>query len=156
MSWANQRVYTAFQSLPEEALDAFIVNPEWTARKLLQHIASGSDWYVFCLGIADWSDVPSPNSISDISGLAQRLELTDSQILSAVALEDELLSFEEGPETHQVLRSTLLAEAILHATEHRAQLMDAIESRGFHCISLDTIDLWSFESYERQSSGSAR
>ena len=88
--------------------------------------------------------------MSDISALAATLEKCDLQILSAAELEDEELTFEEGENKTRVLRSTLLAEAALHATEHRAQLMDALESKGFSAISLDSIDLWAFESYERE------
>ncbi len=148
MGWANQRVYAAFTTLPEEALSAFIVNPDWTAARILQHIVSGADWYVFCLGIAAWSDIPTPKSAGDIAMLAATLQKCDAQILSAAELEDEELTFFEGERASKVLRSTLLAEAALHATEHRAQLMDAIESKGFSTISLDSIDLWAFESYE--------
>ncbi len=152
MAWANQKLYEACESLPKEALGSYIVNPEWNAAKILQHIVAGADWYVFCLGIADWNDIPTPSTASDIAELALRLKKFDAQILSAHLLDDELLTFnEEGRET-KVLRSTLLAEAVLHATEHRAQFMDAIESRGFSAISLDSIDLWSYES----SGGSSR
>ena len=156
MSWANQRVYSAFQALPDEALDSYIVNPEWTARRLLQHIVASADWYVYCLGIASWHDVPEPKSIADIASLALTLKNYDEQILSAVELDDALLSFKDEVGVTEVYRSTLLAEAVLHATEHRAQLMDAIESRGFSAITLDSIDLWAFESFERESSNSSR
>ena len=150
MSWANQRMYAACANLPDGALDSFIVNPEWTAGRLLQHIVSGADWFVFCLGIADWSEIPVPQSGSDVSELAQILAKCDEQIHSAYLLEEELLTFREGDQEKKVLRSTLLTAATLHATEHRAQLMDAIESRGFDAINLDSIDLWSFESHERK------
>ena len=152
MSWANQKIYAACALLPEEALDAYIVNPEWSARQILQHILSGADWFVYCLGIADWSEIPTPKSVSDISALAERLESCDAQILTAAGLEDELLSFREGEREVKVLRSTLLSAAILHSAEHRAQLMDAIESRGFKAIDLDSIDLWTFEYIERRGS----
>ena len=151
MAWANQRVYTAFSALPDDALDAFIVNPDWTARRILQHIVSGSDWYVFCLGIAAWNDIPTPRTIADIQALASILEKCDSHILSAADLDDEELTFVEGENETKVRRSTLLAEAAMHATEHRAQLMDAIESKGLSSISLDSIDLWAFESYEKNT-----
>jgi uncharacterized damage-inducible protein DinB len=150
MSWANQRVYAALSGLPEEALDSYIVNPEWTARRLLQHIVASADWYVYCLGIATWHDIPEPKSIVDIEALSLRLKEFDEQILGANELDDELLTFKDEVGFAQVLRSTLLAEAVLHAAEHRAQLMDAIESRGFSAISLDSVDLWAFESYEQQ------
>lgn len=150
MSWANQKIYAACALLPEEALDAYITNPEWSARKILQHIVSGADWFVYCLGIADWSDIPTPKSVSDIPALAEGLEACDAQILTAAGLEDELLTFQEGEREVKVLRSTLLSAAILHSAEHRAQLMDAIESRGFRAIDLDSIDLWTFEYNERK------
>ncbi len=151
MSWANQKVYAAFAALPNEALDSFITNPEWSARKILQHIVAGSDWYVYCLGIAPWNEIPTPMLIADLSALAQTLEICDAKILTAVDLEDELLSFTEGERVLKANRSTLLAEAVLHATEHRAQLMDAIESKGFRALNLDEIDLWNFEYLERTS-----
>ncbi len=156
MSWANQRVYSAFSTLPDEALDSYIVNPEWTARRLLQHIVASADWYVYCLGIASWNEIPEPQIIADLAPLAVRLKKFDEQIQSANELDDELLTFKDEVGNTQVYRSTLLAEAVLHATEHRAQLMDAIESRGFSAITLDSIDLWAFESFERESGNSSR
>lgn len=156
MSWANQRVYAACSSLPDEALDAYIINPEWTARRLLQHIVASADWYVYCLGIASWHDVPEPKVIADLPQLALTLKNYDEQILSANELDDELLTFKDEVGNTQVFRSTLLAEAVLHATEHRAQLMDAIESKGFSAITLDSIDLWAFETFERESGNSPR
>ena len=150
MAWANQRLYAACASLPDEALDAYIVNPGWTARDIFQHIVSGADWYVYCLGIAGWNGIPHPKTVADLATLAETLAVCDSRILSAASEDDELLTFEEGEKKISALRSTILSEAVLHATEHRAQVMDAIESRGFNAIALDDIDLWSFESFERQ------
>jgi uncharacterized damage-inducible protein DinB len=42
-------------------------------------------------------------------------------------------------------RSTILSQAIHHATEHRAQLAAALEAKGFNPVNLDDLDLWSFE-----------
>ncbi len=147
MAWANQKLYQACEHLPEEALGSFIVNPEWTAAKILQHIVSGADWYVYCLGIAPWHDIPLPISVSEISELTKSLAKFDAQIYSAYLLDDELITFNEENRQIEVTRSMLLSEAVLHATEHRAQLMDAVESRGFSALSLDSIDLWSYETW---------
>lgn len=151
MSWANQKVYAACGGLPDEALDAYIVNPEWSARQILQHILSGADWFVYCLGMADWNEIPAPKTVADIALLAKQLEACDTQILSAAKLEDVLLTFKEGEREIKILRSTLLSAAILHSSEHRAQLMDAIESKGFRALNLDEIDLWNFEYLERKT-----
>jgi len=126
MAWANQRIYSAFASLPDEALDAYILNPDWTARQILQNIVSGADWYVYCLGIAGWNDIPQPRVIADVSNLAKTLAICDALILSAALADEELLTFEEGEKKISVLRSTLLAEAVHHATEHRAHLLDGL------------------------------
>jgi uncharacterized damage-inducible protein DinB len=55
--------------------------------------------------------------------------------------------------THQVdgatvtrARSTIISQAIHHATEHRAQLISALEAKGFTSINLDHYDLWAYSS----------
>ncbi|MFM8446542.1 MAG: hypothetical protein ACKN9Z_04205, partial [Actinomycetota bacterium] len=42
-------------------------------------------------------------------------------------------------------RSTILSQAIHHATEHRAQIASALEAKGFTPVDLDELDLWAFE-----------
>ena len=149
MAWSNQRVYAAVSKLPDEALGAYIANSEWTAGEILRHIVGGATWYVYCLGIADWQETVRPTSMRDVDVLADQLAGFDAQILSAVDLPDALLTFEDEDRQVSVLRSTILTQAVHHATEHRAQLIDALESRGHAPISLDDIDLWAFESFER-------
>lgn len=41
-------------------------------------------------------------------------------------------------------RSTILSQASHHATEHRAQLVAALEAKEFNGINLDRMDLWAF------------
>ena len=64
MAWANQKVYEAVMKLPDEALGSYIVNPEWTANKILRHICGGATWYVFRLEIEDWRDIPKINTMA--------------------------------------------------------------------------------------------
>ena len=70
------------------------------------------------------------------------------ELLSQAGLPDEKLEIKEGDRTFTALRSTILSEASYHATEHRAQLLDALESKGHFPIKLDDVDLWSFERHE--------
>ncbi len=152
MAWANQRVYASLGTLPDEALESFIVNPEWSAKRIIQHIVSGADWYVYCLTGAMWSEVPTPSVVADVPALAKMLADFDAAILSQSGLPDEYLTIKEEEKSWQNLRSTLLAQAVHHATEHRAQLIDALESKGFAPINLDDIDFWAFERFEKESS----
>lgn len=150
MAWANQEVYRAIQTLEDEALGSYIVNPEWTAATILQHIASGADWYVYCLTGAMWHENPTPQIIADVAVNAKALAEYDAIILAEAAKEDELLSIQMEDGIFEHWRSTLIAQAIHHATEHRAQLIDALEFRGYRPINLDDIDLWAFEKITQQ------
>ena len=149
MAWANQKVYEAVGQLPDKALSSYITNPEWSVATILKHIAEGATWYVYCLGVTDWEDIPSITSMDQLPALAHKLATFDAQILSQADQPEATLSIKEGERTFTALRSTILAEASYHATEHRAQLVDALESKGYFPITLDTIDLWSFERYEQ-------
>ena len=45
-------------------------------------------------------------------------------------------------------RSTVVAQAIHHATEHRAQIAGALATNGIDTIDLDALDLWAFTEAE--------
>ena len=152
MDWANQRVFDAVKGLPDLALGAYIVKAEWTAGHILQHIVEGADWYVFCLTQAPMEVRKLPESIASLNSLQEQLAEFDSKILSQSELPDEYITIKENEGSWDALRSTIIAQAIYHAAEHRTQLIDALESKGFSPISLDDLDLWRFESFEREQS----
>jgi uncharacterized damage-inducible protein DinB len=67
-------------------------------------------------------------------------------LLECVKLEDiqiEFVNFED--KLVKRWRSTIVSQAIHHATEHRAQIASALEAKGFTPMSLDDLDLWSYE-----------
>ena len=150
MGWANQGVYDAVKGLPDVALGAYIVNAEWTAGRILQHIVGGADWNVFCLTEAPCRDIELPASMTSLNSLQEQLVEFDSKILSQAELPDEYITIKEEDGSWDALRSTILAQAIYHAAEHRTQLIDALESKGFSPISLDDLDLWKFSRFERE------
>jgi hypothetical protein len=43
-----------------------------------------------------------------------------------------------------LLRSTVLAQSIHHATEHRAQIAGALIANGVTALNLDDLDVWAF------------
>lgn len=149
MKWANQRVFSAVSLLPDSALDSYIVNPEWSARHILQHIVSGADWFVYRLTGTEWSDIKIPTTMADVAPLADTLSKRDDMILGAAELPDEEITQTIEGKSETYFRSTMLMQAIHHATEHRAQLIDALEYKSFKPINLDGIDLWAFENFER-------
>ena len=52
----------------------------------------------------------------------------------------------EYPYRGKVLRarSTILGQAIHHATEHRAQIAGALATNGIDAIDLDALDVWAY------------
>ena len=146
MAWANQQVYAAAATLPDEAFGSYIVNPEWSAGEILQHIVGGGDWYQYRLTNKPWSDIPGVTTGKDVLVLAEMLAKFDAVIIEEARKEDAPITQEIEGKTVTKLRSTIISQAIHHATEHRAQLIDALEFKGYKVINLDDIDLWNFES----------
>ncbi len=150
MAWANQGTYDAVKNLPDLALGAYIANSGWSADRILQHIVGGADWYVYCLTETPLRDIKLPESMKDLNLLQQNLAEFDAKISTQSELPDEYITIKEDDRSWKALRSTILAEAIYHAAEHRTQLIDALESKGFSPISLDDLDLWAFERFESE------
>lgn len=82
--------------------------------------------------------------------LSKTLTDIDSELIKIGQLDDQMIIINFEGETEHNLRSTMISQAIYHAVEHRAQLVDALEFRGYRSINLDDIDLWQFENYEAQ------
>lgn len=148
MAWANQQVYQAVQTLPAESLESFLVNEEWTAKQILEHITSGADWYLYCLRGGNLQEIGVPSNMSDVANLAKMLGILDNEIIELGQLNDEMLTITYKGQTEKNLRSTIISQTVHHATEHRTQLIAALEFKGYKPIILDNIDLWAFESLE--------
>jgi uncharacterized damage-inducible protein DinB len=147
MAWANQKVFSAVDALPADALKSYIVNEEWTAGEILHHICDSAGFYAYRLGVGP-KKVEFTQS-HEISDLRSAIAIHDANLISAAGLEDNELEWVRDGKTLKRWSSTILSQAVHHATEHRAQLMDALEFRGFVPISLDDLDLWSFDQFER-------
>lgn len=149
MAWANQKVFSALQTLPDEALGSYIVNPEWTAGAITRHICNGASWYYYRLGCGENNRFEPLTKVSDIAEYAKRLAVLDEALIKSAEGDDvELHTTVEGRDVTR-WKSTIIAQAMHHATEHRAQLIDALEYKGYTIINLDDIDLWAFDEYER-------
>jgi uncharacterized damage-inducible protein DinB len=152
MAWANQKTIEHLQTLPEDALKAFATNPEWFAGEIVYHIVDSADHYAYRIsGIPALTQPGDPcidevKSIADLARLKEQAAKVDAMLLDCVKLEDIQLEFvnAEGEQVKR-WRSTILSQAIHHATEHRAQIASALEAKGFTPVNLDDLDLWSYE-----------
>ncbi|MEY2628973.1 MAG: hypothetical protein RL066_789, partial [Actinomycetota bacterium] len=62
---------------------------------------------------------------------------------------DEMRKFVRYGTEVEFLTSTILVQAVHHASEHRAQISDILAANKMDVLNLDDIDLWSFEKYSR-------
>jgi len=141
MSWANQQILGSVSKLPDTALDAYSVNPEWQVREILRHITSSASWYGFRLLKASGATEAelsaihekletlnnAPKNAEDIPFFLDALLAADRILLEQSHLPEGEVRREFEGKTIVRSRSTVLSQAIHHATEHRAQLVDALE-----------------------------
>jgi type I restriction enzyme S subunit len=137
MAWANQKTIEHLQTLPEESLKAFATNPEWHAAEIIYHIVDSADHYAFRIsGLPALTQPGDPciddvTEISDLARLKEQAAIVDKALLDCVRLEDIQIEYKNYEDKLvKRWRSTILSQAIHHATEHRAQLASALESHS--------------------------
>ena len=150
MAWANQKTFEHLQTLPEDSLKAFATNPEWFVAEIIHHIVDSADAYAFRITgkhpQLPGDSIPEIGVIADLAVIAKQAAAIDAALLEAVSLDDEQLEFTNySGNLVKRWRSTILSQAIHHATEHRAQIASALEAKGFTPVNLDDLDLWSYE-----------
>ena len=152
MAWANQKTISHLQTLPQESLSSFATNSEWHVAEIIHHIVDSGDHYAFRIsGIPALTKPGEPGiedvkEIADLARIKEQAVIVDKALLECVKLDDIQIEFENySGNMVKRWRSTILSQAIHHATEHRAQLASALEAKGFQPVDLDELDLWAFE-----------
>ncbi len=152
MAWANQKTIEHLQTLPEDSLKAFATNPEWFVAEIAHHIVDSADHYAFRISgkpaLTQPGDqfIDDVNVIADLARLKEQAATVDAILLDCVKLDEVQIEFlNYADKLVKRWRSTILSQAIHHATEHRAQIASALEAKGFTPLNLDDLDLWSFE-----------
>ena len=150
MKWANRLTIEHLQTLPDEALKAFATNSEWFVAEIMHHIVEAADNYAYRI-TNERCDVPGEKiqeieSVADLELLKVQAEAIDSALQECSKLDDIQLEFKNySGNLVKRWRSTILSQAIHHATEHRAQIASALEAKGYKPVDLDELDLWRFE-----------
>ena len=152
MAWANQKTISHLQTLPEESLKAFATNPNWHIAEIVHHIVDSADHYAFRIsGVPALTQPGDPCiddvvTLADLARISSQATIVDAALLECVKLDDIQIEFKNYEDKIvKRWRSTILSQAIHHATEHRAQIASALEAKGFTPVDLDELDLWSFE-----------
>jgi len=151
MAWANAQLVARLLEHPIDALALTAPRNEWSAGRILAHLLNAAQGYASRMaGVARPPNVEPPATAHELADLGERLAATDAS-LRAQGTEPDVLVSHPDPARGQDLRSTILAQAIHHATEHRAQIAGALATNGNDAIDLDAIDLWEYADAEGQA-----
>ena len=147
MGWANQEIYKAVQKLDNKVLDYYIVDPEWTVKRILIHTVSAAHSYEQRLAGNELVklELDNPDSPEVINELLNHLQRIDTDSLKYVDMEDNDIHYilsDGGERTSKV--STILSQMVFHSAEHRAQIVAALDKHGVRDINLDEFSVWGY------------
>jgi uncharacterized damage-inducible protein DinB len=147
MGWANQEIYKAVQKLDSKVLDYYIVDPEWTVKRILIHTVSAAHSYEQRLAgnklvKLELKNADSPEVIDE---LLDHLKRIDTDSLKYVDSEDRDIHYvlsDGGERTSKA--STILSQMVFHSAEHRAQIVAALDKHNIRDINLDEYSVWGY------------
>jgi len=144
MGWANAELFDRLAEQPDEALALASPRNDWSVGMILAHLVDAADRYAARLeGAARPGDTDAPATAADLADQAGRCAAIDARLRAQAAVPDGP-SPSWDPANPGRARSTVLAQAIHHATEHRAQIAGALSTNGIDAIDLDALDLWAY------------
>lgn len=150
MAWANNQLFSQLSELPEAALSYAAWNPDWTVGKIANHIVIAQGRLISRLEkVTAPTEVEFPLTSAGMKDLVAKASVNDAKIQTFLDAPEEMLTFVRYGETVSYLSTSVIAQFVHHATEHRAQIADIMAVNKMDVINLDAIDLWSFEKYER-------
>jgi uncharacterized damage-inducible protein DinB len=141
MAWANQALIARLAAEPDSVLALTAPQNEWSAGRILDHLVNAAGGYAGRLeGLPRLQPGEPTTSTAQLPALAERLAGYDARLRAAADLPEGRAAYAGADRDFP--RSTVLAQAIHHATEHRAQIAGALATNGNTAIDLDAIDLW--------------
>ncbi len=144
MAWANAALFARLAEQPDKMLALASPRNEWTVAMILEHIVTAAGGYAARLeGVPRPERTGPPTSVADVAELAAQCAAYDARLRAQAAVPDGPA---EDPYRGRVVRarSTILGQAIHHATEHRAQIAGALSTNGIDAIDLDALDVWAY------------
>ena len=148
MAWANAALFDTLAAGSDADLALAAPRNEWSAGRILAHLVTAAERYAARLeGLPRPDEAPPVTSVAELADLKTRCAGYDARIRAQAALPEGTASYAE-PGADVWPRSTVIAQAIHHATEHRAQIAGALATNGIDTIDLDALDLWAFTETE--------
>lgn len=145
MAWANATLLGWLAGLDDAALACASPRNPWNVAMLVEHLVGAAGGYAQRLGVgAPPAELPVPTSAAELPALAAACAEADARLRAAAAEPEGIAEWIRDGEPRRRARSTILAQAIHHATEHRAQIAEALTANGIAAIDLDALDLWAY------------
>jgi uncharacterized damage-inducible protein DinB len=144
MAWANATLIASLAELPDSALALVSPRNEWSVARILNHLVSAAGGYAGRLeGAPRLPKTEPPVAAAELAALAERCAGYDARLRVQAALPEGTAAYAGDGEIPRA-RSTVIGQAIHHATEHRAQIAGALSANGLDAIDLDALDLWAY------------
>jgi uncharacterized damage-inducible protein DinB len=145
MAWANAALIARLGELPDEALALAAPRNEWTVAMILEHLVGAAGGYAARLeGVPRPERTAVPATIAELAGFATRCAAFDARLRAQASVPDGPVEYRIDDGLVRRARSTILSQAIHHATEHRAQIAGALSTNGIDALDLDALDLWEY------------
>jgi uncharacterized damage-inducible protein DinB len=144
MAWANASLFDSLSTLTDADLAMAAPRNEWSAARILEHLVNAAGGYAARLERVPRAAPISLATIADLAGAAATAADYDARLRAQAAVPEEPVPHTDHPERGPRARSTILAQAIHHATEHRAQVAGALATNDVDVIDLDALDLWAY------------
>ena len=146
MAWANNLLFNQLSELPESALSFSAWNPEWTVGVIANHIVIAQGRLIARLKKEKYpEETPFPLTSHGMKDLAALSLKNDTELATLIDLPEEILTFGRLDKTVQFSNTTVIAQTVHHATEHRAQIADIMAFNKMDVINLEALDHWTFE-----------
>jgi uncharacterized damage-inducible protein DinB len=144
MAWANAGLFERLRTLDDDSLALAAPRNEWPVARILDHLVTAAERYAARLeGAARPEDTIPPTAVAELDALAARCAAADARIRAQAAIPDGMVA-NPAFGTLPRARSTVIGQAIHHATEHRAQIAGALATNGVDAIDLDALDVWAY------------
>lgn len=148
MSWANQQLFNILKQLSDSEMNLTRPNSEWTVGAIAKHIVDAESMLIARLTSQSPNRDREPlTKVSEISALSEKSLSNGKQLLELISRPENSLTFGRPENQVTYAASTILAQAIHHASEHRAQIADILAVNGKDVVNLDAIDVWSYEKH---------
>lgn len=149
MAWANAELIARLGEQTDDALALTAPRNEWTVAMILEHLVGSAGGYAARLeGTPRPERAAPPTTIAELAGFAARCAAFDARLRVQAAVPDGTVEYRNDEGVVHRARSTIIGQAIHHATEHRAQIAAALATNGNDAIDLDALDVWAYSDAE--------